>query len=58
MKHALIIIASAIITISPCLSLCAFAVYGGRNEFFDTICFLTFGATCYCLARLQSYAKK
>ncbi len=58
MKHALIILGSAIITISPTFSLCAFAVYGGKNELFDVACFLTFGATCYCLARLQSYAKK
>jgi hypothetical protein len=24
---------------------------------FDAVCFLTFGATCYCLAHLQSYIK-
>jgi hypothetical protein len=25
---------------------------------FDVACFLTFGATCYCLACIQAYAKK
>ena len=58
MKTALTILGSAIVTLSPTFSLCAFAIYNGRNEVFDAICFLTFGATCYCLARLQAYAKK
>ncbi len=57
MKHALTIIASAIITLSPTFSLCAFAIYGGKNELFDCACFLVFGATCYALAHLQTSAK-
>ena len=57
MKHALTIIASAIVTLSPTFSLCAFAIYGGKNELFDCACFLVFGATCYTLARLQTSAK-
>jgi hypothetical protein len=55
MKHAFTIIASAIVTLSPTFSLCAFAIYGGKNELFDCICFLVFGATCYTLARLQTF---
>ena len=58
MKTVFTILGSAIVTMSPTFSLCAFAIYNGRNEVFDALCFLTFGATCYCLARLQSYAKK
>lgn len=58
MKNAILILSSAAVTLSPTFSLCAFAIYGGKNELFDCACFLVFGATCYCLARLQSYAKK
>jgi len=57
MKHAFIILGSAIITMSPVFSLCAFCIYGGRSEVFDAVCFLTFGATMYALAHLQSYIK-
>jgi hypothetical protein len=57
MKHAFTILASAIVTMSPCFSLCAFAIYGGKDELLDLICFLTFGATCYALARLQTFVK-
>ncbi len=57
MKHALNIIASAIVTLSPTFSLCAFAIYGGKNQLFDCVCFLVFGATCYTLAHLQTSAK-
>ena len=58
MKHALTIIASAIITLSPTFSLCAFAIYRGKNELFDCLCFILFGATCYALAHLQNFCKK
>jgi hypothetical protein len=57
MKHAFTILASAIVTMSPTFSLCAFAIYGGKDELLDLICFLTFGATCYALARLQTFVK-
>jgi TctA family transporter len=57
MKNTFTIVTSAIITLSPTFSLCAFSIYGGKNELFDVICFLTFGATCYTLARIQTYTK-
>jgi hypothetical protein len=57
MKHIITILGSAIITMSPVFSLCAFCIYGGRSEVFDAVCFLTFGATMYALAHLQSYIK-
>ncbi len=55
MKNAILILSSAAVTLSPTFSLCAFAIYGGKNELFDCICFLVFGATCYTLARLQTF---
>lgn len=57
MKYTLKVLASAIITMSPVFSVIAFSIYGGKNEVFDAICFLTFGATCYSLACLQSYIR-
>jgi TctA family transporter len=57
MKNIITVLTSAFITLSPTFSLCAFSIYGGKNEVFDAICFLTFGATCYALARLQTYIK-
>jgi hypothetical protein len=57
MKSTFTIITSTFVTLSPTLSLSAFAIYGGKNELFDFICFLCFGATCYALAHLQPFSK-
>lgn len=58
MKHIITILGSAMLTMSPMFSLIAFMLYGGEDQTIDAICFVTFGATMYALAHLQTYTKR
>ena len=57
MKHTLTIIGSAMLIMSPMLSLITFMLYGGKDQTIDAICFVAFGVTMYALARFQTYTK-